>query len=48
MYWDEKNVRIVNMLPGVKIEKSAQTKDELSLVLGLGSMSVEVYGGSMK
>ena len=31
----EKNVCIVNMLPSVKIEKSAQIKDELSLVLTL-------------
>jgi len=25
----EKRVRVINMLPGVKVEKSAQTKDEL-------------------
>merc|ERR1719445_50240 len=30
-YLGEKRVRIVNMLPGVKIDKSAQTKDELVL-----------------
>mmetsp|Transcript_69890 Transcript_69890/g.202553 ORF Transcript_69890/g.202553 Transcript_69890/m.202553 type:complete len:187 (+) Transcript_69890:87-647(+) len=28
-YLGEKRVRVINMLPGVKVEKSAQTKDEL-------------------
>merc|ERR1712066_548382 len=28
-YLGEKRVRVVNMLPGVKVDKSAQTKDEL-------------------